>query len=51
LREDPAGTLIRLERLREPAYEAASHASVDTDGLEVAAVADAVVSVFAGAAA
>ncbi|MDQ1384765.1 MAG: Shikimate kinase, partial [Actinomycetota bacterium] len=51
LREDPAGTLLRLERLREPAYEAASHASVDTDGLEVAAVADAVVSVFAGAAA
>jgi shikimate kinase len=51
LRDDPAGTLTRLERLREPTYEAASHASVDTDRLDVAGVADAVVSVFEEAAA
>jgi shikimate kinase len=51
LRDDPAGTLTRLERLREPTYEAASHASVDTDRLDIAAVADAVVSVFQEAAA
>ncbi|MCU1468430.1 MAG: shikimate kinase [Actinomycetia bacterium] len=51
LRDDPARTLTRLERLREPTYEAASHASVDTDGLDVAAVADVVVSRFEAAAA
>ena len=51
LRDDPAGALARLARLREPAYEAAAHACVDTDDLEVAAVADAVLSVFEGAAA
>ena len=49
LRDDPAGALARLERLREPAYEAAAHACVDTDDLDVAAVADAVLSVFEGA--
>jgi shikimate kinase len=49
LRDDPAGALARLARLREPAYEAAAHACVDTDDLEVAAVADAVLSVFEGA--
>jgi len=47
LREDPAGGLARLERLREPTYEAAAHASVDTDGLDVAAVAGAALSLFA----
>ena len=41
--------LARLVRLREPAYEAAAHACVDTDDLDVAAVADAVLSVFEGA--
>ncbi|MDP9336770.1 MAG: shikimate kinase [Actinomycetota bacterium] len=51
LRDDPAGALERLERLREPAYEAAAHARVDTDALDIAAVAGAVLSVFAGAAA
>ena len=50
LRDDPAGALARLERLREPAYHAAAHAEVDTDDLDVDAVASAVVSVFEGAA-
>ncbi len=50
LRDDPAGAIARLERLREPTYEAAAHASVDTDGLDVAAVVDAVLSLFEGAA-
>ena len=49
LRDDPARALERLERLRRPAYEAAAHACVDTDGLDVAAVAGAVLSVFEGA--
>jgi shikimate kinase len=49
LRDDPAGALARLVRLREPAYEAAAHACVDTDDLDVTAVADAVLSVFEGA--
>ena len=49
LRDDPEGALTRLERLREPAYEAAAHATVDTDDLDVVAVADAVLSVFEGA--
>jgi shikimate kinase len=51
LRDDPAGALSRLQRLREPTYEAAAHASVDTEGLDVAAVAGAVLSVFDEAAA
>ena len=51
LRDDPAGALARLERLREPTYDAAAHASVDTDGLDVAAVAGAVLSLFDEAAA
>jgi shikimate kinase len=49
LRNDPAGALQRLERLREPTYEAVAHAGVDTDTLAVDAVADRVLSVFAGA--
>jgi shikimate kinase len=49
LRDDPAGSLARLERLREPAYDAAAHAFVDTDALDIAAVAGAVLSVFDGA--
>ncbi len=49
LRDDAAGTLRRLERLREPAYAAAADARVDTDGIDVASVADAVLSVFEGA--
>ena len=51
LRGDPAGALARLERLREPAYDAAAHARVETAGLDVAAVADAVLAAFAEAAA
>jgi shikimate kinase len=51
LRDDPAGALARLERLREPAYEAAAHVSVDTSDLSVAAVAGAVLAQFAEAAA
>ena len=46
LRDDPAGALQRLVRLREPAYESAAHACVDTDDLDVAAVAGRVLSVF-----
>lgn len=47
LRDDPVGALARLERLREPAYEAAAHLSVDTDGLDVDAVAANVLTAFA----
>ena len=39
-----AGTLARLERQRRPAYEAAAHATVDTAGLGVASVVDAVLA-------
>ncbi len=49
LRDDPAGALERLERLREPAYEAAAHASVDTDEFDVDTVVGAVLSLFQGA--
>ena len=49
LHGDPAGALARLERLREPAYEAAAHCVVDTDGLGVAAAARAVLGAFQGA--
>ena len=48
LRNDPVGALARLERLREPAYEAAAHVSVDTDGLDVETVAGSVLAAFAG---
>ncbi len=51
LRDDPAGALARLERLREPAYDAAAHAQVDTEALDIRQAADAVLSVFAAAAA
>ena len=44
---DPAGTLERLVALRGPAYEAAAHTTIDTDGLSVAAVVDAVLTRFA----
>jgi shikimate kinase len=49
LRNDPAGALARMEMLREPAYEAAAHVQVDTDGLEPHAVADAVLGAYEGA--
>jgi shikimate kinase len=47
LRDDPAGALARLERLREPAYEAAAHLSVDTGGADVETVSGAVITAFA----
>jgi shikimate kinase len=46
LRGDPEGALTRLGRLRGMTYEAASHAAIDTDGIDVGEVADAVLSVF-----
>lgn len=49
LQGDPEGALERLGRRRELTYEAAAHASVDTDDLDVEGVADAVLSVFEGA--
>jgi shikimate kinase len=45
---DPAGALARLDKLREPVYEAVAHCTVDTEGLDVAAVADAVVGAYEG---
>jgi shikimate kinase len=47
LRDDPAGALARLERLREPAYEAAAHVEVDTDGVDVDTVAENVLAALA----
>ncbi len=47
LHGDAAGTLNRLDSLRRPAYEAAAHEVVDTDGLSVNAVVDAVLDKFA----
>ena len=48
LRGDPAAALSRLERLRAPAYEAAAHCVVDTEGLGRAAVAEAVLAEYEG---
>jgi len=48
LRNDPHGSLTRLARLREPAYEATAHCAVVTDGLDVDTVADAVIGAFEG---
>jgi shikimate kinase len=47
LHHDPTATLERLDTLRAPAYEAAAHEVVDTSGLSVAAVVDAVLDRFA----
>jgi shikimate kinase len=46
LRDGAAGALSRLERLREPAYEATAHVSVDTDGIGVDEVAGVVLATF-----
>jgi shikimate kinase len=46
LRGDPEVALARLERLREPAYAAAAHVSVDTAELDVDAAVDAVVDAY-----
>ncbi len=48
LRGDPHTALTRLARLRAPAYEAAAHATVDTEGLDRAAVAEAVLAEYEG---
>ena len=50
LRHDSAATLERLDTLRRPAYEAAAHEVVDTSGLSIGAVADAVLEKFAATA-
>ena len=44
---DPHGTLERLEALRRSAYEAAAHATIETEGLGKNAVVDAVLARFA----
>ena len=49
LHGDPAGALERLGRLRELTYEAAAHAAVDTDDLDIEGVAAAVLALFEGA--
>ena len=46
LRGDAPATLDRLGRLREPAYEAAAHCTVDTAGKDVSAVTDDVLAAF-----
>jgi shikimate kinase len=46
LRGDPEVALARLERLREPAYGAAAHVSVDTAELDVDAAVAAVVDAY-----
>jgi shikimate kinase len=46
---DPIGSLARLGAAREAAYEAAAHSQVDTEGLDIDAVARAVLDVFQGA--
>jgi shikimate kinase len=46
LRDDPLGSLRRLERLREPAYEATAHCVVDTAGLNLDDVATQVLAQF-----
>ena len=48
LRNDPHGSLTRLARLREPAYEAAAHEIVDTTNLDIETAADAVIAAFEG---
>jgi shikimate kinase len=48
LRGDAGASLARLERLREPAYEAAAHVTVDTDGRDADEVTDAVLGAYEG---
>jgi shikimate kinase len=45
---DPAGALTRLDKLREPVYDAAAHCTVETQSLDVAGVADAVIGAYEG---
>jgi shikimate kinase len=51
LASDPVTTLHRLEVVRAPAYEAAAHERVDTDGRTPDEVTDAVLEVFEACAA
>jgi shikimate kinase len=44
----PAAALSRLDRLREPLYEAAADCAVDTDGIDADAVGDAVLAAYEG---
>ena len=44
--DDRTATLARLRALREPAYEAAAHVQVDTEGRSIDDVATAVVEEF-----
>jgi shikimate kinase len=44
---DPVGALRRLGASREAAYEAAAHACVDTDAIDAAAAAGAVLATYA----
>jgi shikimate kinase len=46
LHDDAAKALERLDALRRPAYEAAAHETVDTSGLSISAVVDAVLERF-----
>jgi shikimate kinase len=48
---DPAGTLARLERMRQPAYEATADRTVDTDDVALDDVVERVLLAFAEAAA
>ena len=50
LHDDAANTVERLDSLRRPAYEAAAHEVVDTSGLSINAVVDAVLEKFAATA-
>jgi shikimate kinase len=44
---DPPRTIARLAVVRQPAYEAAAHATIDTAGMSKAAVVDEVLARFA----
>jgi shikimate kinase len=43
---DPTGALTRLEKLRDPVYDAAAHAVVDTGDADIGGVADAVIGAY-----
>lgn len=49
LAQDPVGTLTRLDRERRPVYEEVADVVVDVDGVEPAAVVDAVLAALGGA--
>jgi shikimate kinase len=47
--DDPRGVLARLDRLREPVYEAAADRAIDTEALDIEGVSDAVVAAYESA--